>query len=397
VADLYNRGACLPAPLPSPSADKQDSERRLRQMAASPRGAGEAAECRKKFKALPFANTGRPRGRLNVDCKKLRVDPAQGGASMTAEDLRDLCTGLSDNTNVTHLDLDGNQFALGAEDEDTALEPLVELCRTNRTLTMLDISNNGLCFEEGSAQLDSLEQLVLGSNLVELIIGGNMDIDEELLEKLAGWVMKSERRWRNVGLGKIDEDDEKAANNLRATVRQAANAAEAAALVDFFNRPRPTARAPLQSMQSPGVVATSPAAAACPAQAASPGGKRTAESDASSAKRQKAQPAAEQTSTPTPPATAAAAAAATVAAPAAPVAPSAPAAPAGASEERCKAFLAAFHDIREDDDHVEKAGTLAQIAQQLGGGYEQAEMEYYLSCMVELNFIMVTGGMIYII
>ena len=30
-------------------------------------------------------------------------------------------------------------------------------------------------------------------------------------------------------------------------------------------------------------------------------------------------------------------------------------------------------------------------------GYDQDEMEYYLSCMVELNFIMVTGGMIYII
>ncbi len=292
--------------------------------------------------------------------------------------------GLRDNTNVTHLDLDGNQFALGADDEDVALEPLVELCRENKILTTLDISNNGLCFEEGSAQVESLGKLVLDSSLTSLIIGGNMDIEEELLEQLAGWVMKSERRWRNLGLGKINEDCEEAANKLRATVRQAANAAEAAALVDFFNRPRGTTRAPLQTMQSPREAST--------AKATSPGAKRPGDSQSSSAKRQKAQPAAEQTSTPTP-----AAPASTTVAPVAPVAPAAPAAPAGASEERCKAFLVAFHDIREDDAQVEKAATLEQIAAQLGDGYDQAEMEYYLSCMVELNFIMVTGGMIYII
>lgn len=357
-------------------------------MPASPRsGAGEG-HLRSKFKSLPFENASRPRGRLNIDAKKLRVDTAQGGGCMTGADLQDVCTGLGDNTNVTHLDLDGNQFALGAEDEDTALEPLVELCRTNRTLTMLDISNNGLCFEEDSAQTTSLQQLVVDSNLTELIIGGNMDIDEELLEKMAGWIMQSKRRWRNVGLGKIDEDDEEAANNLRATVRQAANAAEAAALVDFFNRPRPAGRAPLQTVQSPVVVGSTDAAAA-----ASPGSKRAVESESPSTKRQKAQPAAEeQASTPSLPAGAAAAEAA---APAAPIAPSAPAGPAGASEERCKNFLAAFHDIRDDDSQVEKDSTFAQIAERLE--YSHVEMEYYLSCMVELNFVMETGGMIYII
>ena len=125
-------------------------------------------------------------------------------------------------------------------------------------------------------------------------------------------------------------------------------------------------------------------------EAASPGAKRAGESHSSAAKRQKPTSAPEQTSTPT-------AASSPTVAPVAPVAPSAPAAPAGASEERCKAFLAAFHEIRADDVQVEKAATLAQIAAQLGGGYDAAEMEYYLSCMVELNFIMVTGGVIYII
>ena len=49
--------------------------------------------------------------------------------------------------------------------------------------------------------------------------------------------------------------------------------------------------------------------------------------------------------------------------------------------------------IRGDD--LAQGPTLAQIAETLH--YETSEMEYYLSCMVDLNFIMVVGGQIYII
>ena len=359
---------------------------------------------RKRFKALPWENETSPRGRLNVEAKKLRVEPPAGGGAMATSELQELCTGLASNTHVTHLDLDGNQFALGCVEEDEALDPLVELCRTNKRLVSLDVSNNGLCFEEDSGQVAALEKLVVESGLTTLMIGGSMDIDEDLLRKIGTWVVKSERRWRNVGLGKLDDDEdvEEAADELRATVRRAANAVEAAALADYLKRPRlsaaaaAAARPPLTSVQSLGgrdPAAAPPAQPACPAQVSPRSPKRPAPADVPPP----AQPAPAETSpaSSTSPSTKKRKAEAAAAADTTPAAPPATPMPAGASEERCKAFLAAFHDIRGDESQLAQGPTLAQIAETLH--YETSEMEYYLSCMVDLNFIMVVGGQIYII
>lgn len=318
---------------------------------------------RKAFKQLPFESKIAPRGKLLCMESKLRVNPSSRGA-MTPVELQQICAGLADNTFVQTLDLDGNQFALGWEDANEALTPVVQLVDSNRTIQTLDISNNGLSFAEENGLLGAVERIICRSNLTCLVIGGNMDIDDVLMEKLGHWVAASGRRWKGVRLGSVDADFCEAVEQLKTAVRTATAAAETRAIGHYFKE-RPAVE------QQP--------AAALPRAAVDRAASPRREAPTQRERSRSPEPAAE------PPA-----AAQTVAGSAA--------GPPGASELRCQSFLAAFHEVRGDEDTVEQDEALAEISAQTPDlGFSGPEMEFYLRCMVELNFIMISDGTIYII
>lgn len=203
---------------------------------------------RKAYRQLPFERKENPRGRLICSEPSLRVNPSTRGA-MTPSQLQDICIGLADNTSVTKLDLDGNQFALGWDDAESgrALDPLVSLLEANKTIQTLDISNNGLSFAEEDGLLESMEKLICRSNLTSIVIGGNMDIDDVLMGKVGEWIAASGRRWKSVSVGSVDQDYNAAVEELRAAVRAATTSAETKAIGNFFKqRPAVAVAAHLQ-------------------------------------------------------------------------------------------------------------------------------------------------------
>ena len=78
-----------------------------------------------KFKQLPFAADGS--GRLLVRHRKLRVFPTKAGVAMPAAELEAVCKGLAATQCVQMLHLGELRFALGGDDEENALQPLVQL------------------------------------------------------------------------------------------------------------------------------------------------------------------------------------------------------------------------------------------------------------------------------
>ena len=321
-----------------------------------------------KFKQLPFAADGS--GRLLVRHRKLRVFPTKAGVAMPAAELEAVCKGLAANQCVQMLNLGELRFALGGDDEENALQPLVQLLVESRNaITSLMLAGNALSFGEGAPNREQLRRLIVDSKLTVLNIGGNMDIDEDLIAEITGWVEESQRRWRFVALGTLDDEDERdAAEQLKDTVRRVCEEAEDRAVAEFFEQkrrslsphrldspqqpeepdaPEARPRAPLASVQphvaqppSPTTATTAHAAAAAAAAPAAPAAAAARPCDTAAAapspatKKRKADEPLRDVLAPPPPSSSAAAAGAQAAR-------SAQQAPAAATEERCKAFLAA--------------------------------------------------------
>ena len=60
---------------------------------------------------------------------------------------------------------------------------------------------------------------------------------------------------------------------------------------------------------------------------------------------------------------------------------------------RCQLFLEAFHEIRGDDESINKQDALEQIASERPAeNFGAAEMECYLQFMMDNNFIMLSAA-----
>ena len=282
----------------------------------------------------------------------------------------------------------------------------------NKTLRTLDISNNGLYFREEEGLRGSLEKLVCNSNLTSIVIGGNMDIDDELMQKLGEWIAASGRRWRNVSVGSVDSDFDDAVTRLKAGVRAATAAVESKAIAGYFSRPR-TVEAPAKASAEPDVPRHQIGRAVSPVRgdhddnvrqrdrSQSPGpvdDEKTVNSEVVPTETV-ASGAVLPSETPT----------------------AASSMPPGASptrwvaailpllklaemlcalynndridSHRCQLFLEAFHAIRGDDESINKQVALEQIASERPDeNFGVAEMECYLQFMMDNNFIMLSAA-----
>ena len=190
-----------------------------------------AGTMRKKYKTLPFESKKPPRGRLLCEAAQLRVDPVDMVA-MGQSQLADICGGLLENEHVRFLDLDGNMLGLAVEDGESPLGPLLNLVCKNKVLRGVDISNNSLSFDAESV-LTSVRKIILESNLTLLIIGGNLDIDDKLVVKLAGLVSQSKRRWRGISVGSVD-NCYREVEDLKQACRESTAAAERSMIEAYF-------------------------------------------------------------------------------------------------------------------------------------------------------------------
>ena len=155
--------------------------------------------------------------------------------------LVELCGALKGNTSCKKLDLDGCYIGPNCAD---GLVQLSEMLRVNRSLEELDLQNNGLDLQMESAIVGQCADIVCGSHLRELRLGGNPHLSDQFVRAMISAVAErsTNPNLETINLGHFPIDDPKLLKVLDVTIERSHHAAERG--VPRFTSPREAGHAP---------------------------------------------------------------------------------------------------------------------------------------------------------